>query len=232
MCSATIYNLTQHQYFIIHHHFSFATSSSGKKAGVPDWGCFPCLLAETNPQGGHLIWQPHSNITEPDLPHSIDAAQASSLQSQAVLAGNTAQLRPWPYCSVAESKMMSCCIWSSCSTGSIWAPCQTTWLLSCRLCCHPLPKGRSKCNKILLLLFSLPFQTMYSVCCASVQREAAQSRMPCSLVGSGDVWGVFELRGVNLIVQAKGREGCWPRLCLGGVQPFPHASSVEVYYCK
>lgn len=69
---------------------------------------------------------------------------------------------------------------------------------------------------------------MYTVCCASVQREAVQSRVPCSPEGSGDVWGVFEVGGAHFTVQAKGREGCWAWLCVGGVQPFPHTSSVEV----
>lgn len=70
---------------------------------------------------------------------------------------------------------------------------------------------------------------MHSVCWASVQREAVQSRVSCSLVGSGDVWGVFELGGARFIVQAKGREGCWAQLHVGGAQPFPHTSSVEIF---
>lgn len=40
--------------------------------------------------------------------------------------------------------------------------------------------------------------------------------------------GVFKLGEAHFIVQAKGREGCWAQLCVGGVQPFPHTSSVEV----
>lgn len=126
MCSTTIYTLTQYQSFIIHRHFSFPIYKPllqvqvGRKQMSQIWAAFLACWQRPTLRGGHLIWQPPSNITEPDFPHSIDAAQASSLQSQAVLAGNTPQLRPWPYCSVAESKMMSCCIWrSSCSTGSI-----------------------------------------------------------------------------------------------------------------
>lgn len=43
------------------------------------------------------------------------------------------------------------------------------------------------------------------------------------------MWGVFELGGAHFIVQAKGREGCWAQLHVGGAQPFPHTSSVEIF---
>lgn len=104
------------------------------------------------------------------------------------------------------------------STLHLCAKQHDCWL-SCRFCSHPLPKGRSPCNKILLLLFSVPFQTMYSVCCVPVQREAAQSRVPCSLVGSGMFGGCLNWEELVSLCRQKAERTAGHGCVLEGCSP-------------
>jgi len=113
-------------------------------------------------------------------------------------AGSTLQLGERSYSPAAGSKVTGCWTWrGSHGTRHGWYPStlqlcveRRDYRLSHRLCSHPFPKGRSKCSEVLILLFSLPFQTTHSLCCASAQRKAAQSSVPYSFGGSGEIWGV------------------------------------------
>lgn len=63
-------------------------------------------------------------------------------------------------------------------------------------------------------VLSLPFQTIYSCCCDSVQRETAQSCVPQS-----EFWGLPWIKRNSFHRTGKRTEGCWALLVPEGNSP-------------
>lgn len=204
-------------------------------ADVPDLCCFPHLLAETSSQGGHLA----TCALTATLPNQTFCVQLMLLRHHPCSPGNAG----WKH-TTAWAMVLLLCGWEQndeplylegltrhrryLSTLHLCTK-QHDCCLSCRLCSHLFPKGRSKCNKVLLLLFSLPFKRCTVFAGPLCKGRQCKAGCPALLWGVGMFGGVFELGGARFIVQAKGREGCWAQLHVGGAQPFPHTSSVEIF---
>lgn len=100
-----------------------------------------------------------------------------------------------------------CCSPCSLAPGHLAATCQIPQLAFVMLGSFSsfLREERQVQCGLAFTVLSLPFQTIYSCCCDSVQRETAQSCVPCPPRGSRSFGGCLGSRGAHFTEQANGQ---------------------------